>query len=175
MIDRPNLAPFRRGFFQRPFVGIPTQQLTAQLGVEWRVCRFSPWQAHDGRTNLSPAPLRGFFRGRAPRVMATQGFGRPGSWVLSAAMLLVAAYSIRGVNLTKFGPRCVGVPTQQLPLCSNETQLKLFFAFEQTFLNAAFSARDQWTNNPQSPEPTGPAPLFEGGVHAPDQSAAGRV
>ena len=37
-----NLAPFRRGFFQRPFVGIPTQQLTAQLGVEWRVCRFSP-------------------------------------------------------------------------------------------------------------------------------------
>jgi hypothetical protein len=64
-----NLAPFRRGFFQRPFVGIPTQQLSAQLGVEWRVCRFSLWQAHDGRTNLSPAPLRGFFRGRAPRVM----------------------------------------------------------------------------------------------------------
>jgi hypothetical protein len=64
-----NLAPFRRGFFQRPFVGIPTQQLTAPLGVEWRVCRFSLWQAHDGRTNLSPAPLRGFFRGRAPRVM----------------------------------------------------------------------------------------------------------
>ena len=84
--------------------------------------------------------------------------------------------TFEGVNLAKFGPRCVGVPTQQLPLGSNETQLKLFLpSTKQTLLNAFFSARDQWTNNPQSPEPTGPAPFFEGGVHAPDQSAAGRV
>ena len=68
---------------------------------------------------------------------------------------------------------CAGIPNSTP---SDETQLKLFFAFDETgLLNASFSARDQWTNNPQSSEPTGPAPFFEGGVHATCQSAAGRV
>ena len=48
------------------------------------------------------------------------------------------------------------------------------FAF-QALLNADVSARDQWTSNPQSPAPTGPAPCFEGGVHATCQSAGGSV
>jgi len=31
------------------------------------------------------------------------------------------------------------VPTQQLPLCSNETQLKLFFAFDEAnFIERVF-------------------------------------
>ena len=36
------LSPVSTGLFSGPFVGIPTEQLTAQLGVEWWVCRFSP-------------------------------------------------------------------------------------------------------------------------------------
>jgi hypothetical protein len=68
---------------------------------------------------------------------------------------------------------CVGIPN---PTPSDETQLKLFLpSTKQGLLNAAVSARDQWTNNPQSPAPTGPAPFFEGGVHATCQSAAGCV